>query len=198
MERKEVSRGFKTPDKAGSGDGLVRTSTAGRDDRASRVGVESFLRLSGREEEEFKERQRLREQASRDQDRQAPGQDRRDDGNRNQSSVEVPQGGELKAMGDQPREAAIEAEALCSQISWGTSLDTLRARERSGQVSPGAMTYQSRSPHEQEPPRVITSSRGRPQTEDVRQGAAEGIEGKRIRKTEYATEDAREASYKAS
>ena len=50
-----------------TGDGLVRTSTpAGREDRASRVGVESFLRLSGREEEELEERQRLREQASRD------------------------------------------------------------------------------------------------------------------------------------
>ena len=93
--------------------------------------------------------------------------------------MEVPQGEELKAVGDQPRGAAIAAEALWSQISGGTSLDTLRARERSGQVSPGAMTYQSRSPHEQEPPQVITSSKGRLQTEDV-------------------PEDAREASYEAS
>ena len=41
------------------------------------------------------------------------------------------------------------------------------------------MTYQSRSPHEQEPPQVITSSKGRLQTKDV-------------------PEDAREASYEAS
>lgn len=93
--------------------------------------------------------------------------------------MEVPQGEELKAVGDQPRGAAIAAEALWSQISGGTSLDTLRALERSGQVSPGAMTYQSRSPHEQESPQVITSSKGRLQTEDMQ-------------------EDPREASYKAS
>ena len=39
-----------------AGDALVKTSTpAGREDRASRVGVESFLRFRGWEEEELEE-----------------------------------------------------------------------------------------------------------------------------------------------
>ena len=39
-----------------TGDALVKTSTpAGREDRASRVGVESFLRFRGWEEEELEE-----------------------------------------------------------------------------------------------------------------------------------------------
>ena len=52
--------------------------------------MESFLRFSGREEEELEEGRRLREQASRDRDRQAPGQDQREDGNRLYSSSGAP------------------------------------------------------------------------------------------------------------
>ena len=75
----------------GPADGHVRTSTpADGEDRASQVGVESFLRFSGREEEELEERRRLREQASRDRDRRPPGQDRREDGNRLHSSSGAP------------------------------------------------------------------------------------------------------------
>ena len=49
------------------GNGQTRTSTsADGEDRASQAGVESFLRFSGREEEELEEQRRLREQASRD------------------------------------------------------------------------------------------------------------------------------------
>ena len=114
-------------------DSQVRTLTlADREDRASQVGVEFFLPFSRREEEELEERKRLKEQASRDQDQQSPGQDKGEDGSGLHSSLEAPKGGEMEA-----------------------NLDCGRREKRQlqdGQELPGAMTSQSRRPHEQELP----------------------------------------------
>ena len=95
------------------GNGQTRTSTpADGEDRASQVRVESFLRLSGQEEEELEERRRLREQ------------DGKDDENRIHSSLEAPQGGELEAANDPPGGAAMAAGTFKATRSVGTSLDT--------------------------------------------------------------------------
>ena len=70
--------------------GQVRASTpADGKERASRVWVESFLRFSGREEEELEERRRHREEVSREQDPQEPEQGRGEDWSRSLRTAEV-------------------------------------------------------------------------------------------------------------